>query len=64
METKAGKDPAPWMPPAQSATCTYMVAWTATKLRWDLSADDTEQAALPQLAEPCADSTLEYETAS
>ncbi|MFZ4278284.1 HNH endonuclease family protein [Streptomyces arboris] len=59
--SKADRDPAAWMPPAQSATCTYLVDWTATKLRWDLSADETEQAALLELAELCADSTVEYE---
>ncbi|GGS25807.1 hypothetical protein GCM10010284_68210 [Streptomyces rubiginosohelvolus] len=37
---------------------------TATKLRWNLSADKTEQAALLELAEPCAESTVEYEPAS
>ncbi|WP_373675984.1 HNH endonuclease family protein [Streptomyces sp. st115] len=59
--SKADRDPAAWMPPAQSATCTYLVDWTATKLRWNLSADETEQAALRELAEPCADSTVVYE---
>ncbi|MFJ6366528.1 HNH endonuclease family protein [Streptomyces globisporus] len=62
--SKADRDPAQWMPPAQSATCTYLVDWTATKLRWNLSADKTEQAALLELAEPCAESTVEYEPAS
>ncbi|MFE2204552.1 HNH endonuclease family protein [Streptomyces rubiginosohelvolus] len=62
--SKADKDPAAWMPPAESAACTYLVDWTATKLRWNLSADETEQAALLELAEPCADSIVEYETAS
>ncbi|MFF7492835.1 HNH endonuclease family protein [Streptomyces rubiginosohelvolus] len=61
--SKADKDPATWMPPAQSATCTYLVDWTATKLRWALSADETEQTALLELAEPCANSTVEYEPA-
>lgn len=37
---------------------------TATKLRWNLSANQTKQAALLQLAEPCADSTVKYEPAS
>ncbi|WP_345984268.1 hypothetical protein [Streptomyces sp. DSS69] len=32
--SKADRDPAAWMPPARSATCTYLVAWTATRLRW------------------------------
>ncbi|MFJ2854278.1 HNH endonuclease family protein [Streptomyces rubiginosohelvolus] len=62
--SKADKDPTQWMPPAQSATCTYLVDWTATKLRWNLSADENEQAALLELAEPCADSTVEYEPAT
>lgn len=52
------------MPPAQSATRTYLVDWTATKLRWNLNADQTELAALLDLAEQCADSTVEYEPAS
>ncbi|MEV7646114.1 HNH endonuclease family protein [Streptomyces rubiginosohelvolus] len=62
--SKADKDPAAWMPPAEGAACTYLVDWTATKLRWELSADETEQAALLELAEPCADSTVEYQPAS
>ncbi|MFE3431146.1 HNH endonuclease family protein [Streptomyces sp. NPDC059171] len=62
--SKADKDPAAWMPPAQSATCTYLTDWTATKLRWGLTADETEQAALLELAEPCTDSTVEYEPAT
>ncbi|MDJ1645376.1 HNH endonuclease family protein [Streptomyces pakalii] len=62
--SKADKDPAAWMPPAQSATCTYLDDWTATKLRWELSADEAEQVALLELAEPCADSTVEYVPAS
>ncbi|MEU4924589.1 HNH endonuclease family protein [Streptomyces parvus] len=62
--SKADRDPAAWMPPAASATCTYLVDWTATKLRWGLSADTAEQAVLLELAEPCADSTVEYEPAA
>ncbi|GAB2950089.1 hypothetical protein GCM10027028_60590 [Streptomyces sundarbansensis] len=62
--SKADKDPAQWMPPAQSATCTYLVDWTATKLRWNLSSDQTEQDALLDLAEPCVDSTVVYEPAT
>ncbi|CAM5275791.1 HNH endonuclease family protein [Streptomyces atroolivaceus] len=58
--SKADKDPAAWMPPAPSATCIYLVDWTATKLRWGLSADETEQAALLELTGPCADSTVAY----
>ncbi|MET8661652.1 HNH endonuclease family protein [Streptomyces griseus] len=62
--SKADRDPAQWMPPSESATCTYLVDWTATKLRWDLTMDGAEKTALLELAEPCADSVVEYETAS
>ncbi|MEU5452477.1 HNH endonuclease family protein [Streptomyces californicus] len=61
--SKADKDPAAWMPPAESARCTYLVDWTATKLRWGLAADETEQAALLELAEPCADKTVDFDAA-
>ncbi|MEW1892236.1 HNH endonuclease family protein [Streptomyces sp. NPDC085659] len=62
--SKADKDPAAWMPPAGSAACTYLVDWTATKLRWGLTADEAEQKALLEQAESCADSTVTYEKAS
>ncbi|MBM7054084.1 HNH endonuclease family protein [Streptomyces durocortorensis] len=62
--SKADRDPAQWMPPAESATCTYLVDWTATKLRWALAMDEAEKAALLNLAEPCTDSVVEYEPAS
>ncbi|WP_343233204.1 HNH endonuclease family protein [Streptomyces sp. SID724] len=62
--SKADRDPAQWMPPSESATCTYLVDWTATKLRWNLTMDGAEKTALLELAEPCADSVVEYETAS
>ncbi|WP_258047098.1 HNH endonuclease family protein [Streptomyces sp. SM13] len=62
--SKADRDPAQWMPPAESATCTYLVDWTATKLRWALAMDDAEKTALLNLAEPCTDSVVEYEPAS
>lgn len=62
--SKADRDPAQWMPPAEHATCTYLVDWTATGLRWALTMDDAEKTALLSLAEPCADSVVEYESAS
>ncbi|MFB7049629.1 HNH endonuclease family protein [Streptomyces microflavus] len=62
--SKADRDPAQWMPPAASATCTYLADCTATKLRWSLSADDTERTTLLELAEPCADSVVQFEPAA
>ncbi|WP_262376230.1 HNH endonuclease family protein [Streptomyces sp. sk2.1] len=61
--SKADKDPAQWLPPAASAQCTYGADWVATKLRWKLTADDKERAALETLAEGCADTVVKYEVA-
>ncbi|MFF3788330.1 HNH endonuclease family protein [Streptomyces sp. NPDC001933] len=61
--SKADKDPSEWMPPADSAKCTYLADWTATKLRWKLSADDKERAALETLAKDCSDTIVKYEVA-
>ncbi|MFJ2590188.1 hypothetical protein [Streptomyces sp. NPDC087538] len=57
--SKADKDPSEWMPPAESAKCTYLADWTATKLRWKLSADGKERAALETLAKDCSDTRRE-----
>lgn len=62
--SKGAKDPAQWLPPAESVLCTYLEDWTATKLRWRLSIDETERDALVRLAEGCPDSTLTYEPAA
>ncbi|MFE9016907.1 hypothetical protein [Streptomyces cyaneofuscatus] len=61
--TKADKDPTAWVPPAESARCIYLEDWAAIKLRWGLSADDAERAALLELAAPCEDSVVAYEAA-
>ncbi|MDX2404612.1 hypothetical protein NJO91_15975 [Streptomyces microflavus] len=61
---KADRDPTQWMPPAGSATCTYLVDWAGTQLRWGLSADDAERTGLLELAEPCTDSVVEFEPAA
>ncbi|MFG2775053.1 hypothetical protein [Streptomyces sp. NPDC048350] len=37
-----GSDPAEWMLPLPDARCRYVGEWTATKLRWGLSADQIE----------------------
>ncbi|MGW1106120.1 HNH endonuclease family protein [Streptomyces sp. NPDC002540] len=62
--SKADKDPSEWMPPAESAKCTYLADWTATKLRWKLSADAKERAALEKLSEGCSNTVVKYELAS
>ncbi|MFD3808954.1 hypothetical protein ACFWTC_36575 [Streptomyces sp. NPDC058619] len=37
--------------------------WAATKLRWDLDADDAERQALLGVAEDCPNTTVVYEPA-
>ncbi|MFI6728760.1 HNH endonuclease family protein [Streptomyces atratus] len=61
--SKADRDPAEWLPPAASAQCTYGADWVGTKLRWKLTADDKERAALEKLAKNCADTVVKYEVA-
>ncbi|WP_405959035.1 HNH endonuclease family protein [Streptomyces sp. NBC_00868] len=62
--SKADKDPAQWLPPAGGYHCEYLAQWTATKLRWNLSADDAERQALVGVAEDCPNTTVVYESAS
>ncbi|MFF1511928.1 HNH endonuclease family protein [Streptomyces sp. NPDC058326] len=58
---KADQDPATWMPPAPAATCRYLAEWTATKLRWGLSADQREIDAINVYAGgPCEKTVVHY----
>ncbi|MEU2313122.1 HNH endonuclease family protein [Streptomyces albidoflavus] len=61
--SKADQDPAEWLPPLADARCTYIAEWVATKLRWQLAADDTERAALTDIAGGCGQQEVEYEPA-
>ncbi|MET7316603.1 HNH endonuclease family protein [Streptomyces thermoviolaceus] len=61
--SKGKKDPAEWLPPAPSALCTYLEDWTATKLRWNLTADQNEHDTLARLASQCPDAKVTYEPA-
>jgi len=53
---KSAMGPEQWLPPAN--ICLYVQAWTAVKVRWGLSADPAEQAALTQQADACPSSTV------
>ncbi|KQZ17693.1 hypothetical protein ASD51_31420 [Streptomyces sp. Root55] len=59
--SKGDKDPDQWLPPVAGARCIYAADWTATKLRWKLSADQNERGALLDLAKECSDTTVEFE---
>lgn len=61
--SKGAKDPAEWLPPADSALCTYLADWTGTKLRYELTADQAEYDALTRLAGQCPDTTVTYNPA-
>ncbi|CAM5276048.1 HNH endonuclease family protein [Streptomyces atroolivaceus] len=58
---KSDQDPADWMPPSPEARCRYVGEWVATKLRWQLTADDRELEALKVYAEgTCEDTVVRY----
>ncbi|MEU0786951.1 DUF1524 domain-containing protein [Streptomyces sp. NPDC006173] len=61
--SKADQDPAEWLPPLYDARCTYATDWTATKLRWKLTVDDRERAALVEIAAGCGPDSVDYEVA-
>jgi hypothetical protein len=58
--SKADQDPAQWLPPASGALCRYASEWTATKLRWNLAADEVERNRLRDIAADCAGDTVTY----
>ncbi|MFH0517257.1 HNH endonuclease family protein [Streptomyces sp. M41] len=61
--TKADQDPAQWLPTADGVLCRYLTEWTATKLRWGLTADADERKELTKLAGACPGATVTYEPA-
>ncbi|WP_239516219.1 MULTISPECIES: hypothetical protein [unclassified Streptomyces] len=61
--SKSDKDPAQWLPSDGAYHCTYAATWVATKLKWNLAADDAEVQALLGLAEDCPNTTIVYKTA-
>ncbi|MFG2961498.1 DUF1524 domain-containing protein [Streptomyces sp. NPDC048291] len=56
--SKADKDPAEWLPPYAGYWCTYVTNWVADKLRYQLSVDPAEQAALAQRLAACPDQPI------
>ncbi|MFJ8886972.1 HNH endonuclease [Streptomyces sp. NPDC102402] len=60
-QRRADQDPAEWIPPVPEAHCRYAGEWVSTKLRWQLTADNTEMEALKVFAEgPCEDTVVQY----
>ena len=61
--SKSDQDPSTWWIPAEGASCRYLGEWVATKLRWDLSVDDAELAALNERATGCPNDPISFEKA-
>ncbi|GIG59173.1 hypothetical protein Lfu02_35450 [Longispora fulva] len=55
-QAKGDQDPATWMP--QLEKCRYVGDWVAVKLRWNLTVDSAEKAALTTLANGCPNVTI------
>lgn len=56
--SKGDRDPASWMPPNGGFKCEYVHSWVNVKLRWSLSVDDSELAALKKNWSGCSTSSL------
>ncbi|WP_076978183.1 hypothetical protein [Streptomyces sp. M1013] len=59
-QSNSGQNPAEGLPPAGEAHCRYLAEWEDIKLRWTLSADETEVAALRGAADGCPEQTVTY----
>ena len=55
--SKGDKDPADWLPPRTSFTCTYLADWLGIKAGWDLALDPTEKASIAAHTE-CASTKI------
>ncbi|MFF9819856.1 hypothetical protein [Streptomyces sp. NPDC014006] len=51
--SKADQDPTTWLPPAAGYRCQYVADWIADKMRWRLSIDENEEAALSENLNGC-----------
>jgi hypothetical protein len=51
--SKGDHDPASWRPPNRGSWCEFGIGWVSTKLRWGLTADGEEVAALRDLLHDC-----------
>ena len=52
--SKGDRDPADWMPPADSYACSYLADWVTVKAEWNLSVDAVERHALEAVAAECS----------
>jgi hypothetical protein len=59
--SKSDRDPAAWMPDVSAYDCQYIYTWIEVKLRWGLTVDGAEQAALTQGSIGCDLGSLGYQ---
>lgn len=51
--SKSDKDPADWLPPLASYHCQYVEDWVQVKVKWQLSVDEREFAAIRNVLTAC-----------
>ena len=51
--SKSDKDPADWLPPLASYHCQYVEDWVQVKIKWQLSVDQREFAAIRSVLAGC-----------
>lgn len=56
--SKADQDPSTWLPPAAGYRCQNVTDWVADKIRWCLSVDPAERAALAAVLDDCPDAPI------
>jgi len=56
--SKSDKDPADWLPPSGDDLCAFLSAWIAVKVRWELTVDEGERAAMVALIPDCGDARM------
>lgn len=51
--SKSDRDPASWQPPNRGAWCQFGVGWVKVKIKWQLTADESEVKALRNMLAGC-----------
>lgn len=54
-QSKSDKDPVDWLPPLVTYRCTYLANWVSVKVRWGLTMDEAEFAAVKSGLDRCGD---------
>jgi hypothetical protein len=52
-QSKSDRDPAEWRPPRRDAWCQFATDWINVKVRWELTADESEVRSLADMLQTC-----------